>query len=764
MVQYRHRCFSKNHSFRDLPTPLFLGGRTLILSNITAEQILTTLAGTVAFLPVTVCTGYLGGWLTDLHGFRRRSLVERLLWSIPLSIAITTITSVLVGRFLSLTVAATLVLLTLLGCIVVLALEHLRLRRSATKWFIGFRPYGPTVVLLALFFVAFEVLSLVDFQTGQRLHLSLTFYDIAPRTNWAGSVLRTGIPPANPFYFYLHAANLRYYYFWLVDCSIVAKISHLPMRSIVNASCIWAGFALTALTGLYLKHFLAVGIRLRRQFLIAAMLPAVAGLSLCIYLFNILLLHVPPPGDAWASGQITDFVIFVLFYPHHLVSMLCCMFAFLLAWMYFDPVQASGPPAAHLPQTATRRDRAVTIFFTALALASAFGLSVYVAFAFFLVMLCWAAWQILFQHARWAPLPLFAAGAIAAILLLPYLREITHSDSKMYGGSPFIFSIRETIPPDRLAHSLLLHPIALVSPNAARAIAKIILLPPGFALELGFYFLVLVIFLVPAWRGRNPLSRPHRTLLFIVLATVPITSLIRSAVLGINDFGVHSVLFMQFPLLLLASELLIALKLHRTNPADTVPTSIIGVPPRAMRSLITLALLIGILGSIWRASLLRFLIPVAEMAATAATNPHVAGLAHKAYISHLGYAELNRRIAPDAIVQFNPVDDWMFWRNIDLASINHQTAISADKIWCGSELGGDPSGCPAMLSDIIPLFNQARGPQAHSVCRTWRINYLVATIYDPVWQDPNSWVWTLNPIVADPEFRALNCGQQTGEQ
>src|SRR4051794_40042818 len=92
--------------------------------NITAEQVLTTLAATLAFIPVTVCTGYLAAWLTDLHGFRRRSLVERLCWSIPLSIAVSTITSVLVGRFLSLTIAAALILICSAGCLFVLVQEH----------------------------------------------------------------------------------------------------------------------------------------------------------------------------------------------------------------------------------------------------------------------------------------------------------------------------------------------------------------------------------------------------------------------------------------------------------------------------------------------------------------------------------------------------------------------------------------------------------------------------------------------------------------
>jgi hypothetical protein len=44
-----------------------------------------------------------------------------------------------------------------------------------------------------------------------------------------------------------------------------------------------------------------------------------------------------------------------------------------------------------------------------------------------------------------------------------------------------------------------------------------------------------------------------------------------------------------------------------------------------------------------------------------------------------------------------------------------------------------------------------------TTCRTHHIDYLVTRIYDPAWQEKQSWVWTLNPAVADPESRALDC-------
>lgn len=704
-----------------------------------------------AFLPVTVCTGYLAAWLTNLHGFRQRSMTERLFWSVPLSIAISTISFVLVGRFASLAAAAALAVLSAIGCLVVVAFEWAQLRRSGGRWNWGIRPLGATILFLSAIWIAFVILSLVDYQSRQRLFMSLTFWDIGARVNWANSVLRTGVPPANPHYFYLHPGNLRYYYFWLVDCAVVARISRLPMRSIIAAGCIWSGFCLEALTGLYLKHFLAVGGRLRRQFLLAALLPAVGGFALFIYIGNMVVMHIPPPGDVWYAGQIADLVNFFLFYPHHLVSMVCCMFALLLAWMC---------PAAN------RRHQITSLVFIATALASSFGLSIYVAFAFFLVMLCWAGWQLLFRHEWRIPAALFAGGVIAALLLTPYLYEITHSASKMAGdtgagggGSPFSFSVRETIPPDRLAHSALLRGIALHHPAAARALAKLILMPAGLALELGVYFFALLIFLVPAFRGRKSLTPAQQTLVFLTIAILPFAAFIRSSVININDFGIHSMLFMQYPLLLLLSELMIAWKLETSaQPPPAPPAALPERTPYLWRSLVTLAILVGVLSTTWRVLVLRFILPISQLAAAQASNPQVAELPHKAYIAYVAYTELDRSIPQDAVVQFNPTGDWMFWKNVDLINSRHQAAITSGALWCGSELGGDPSGCPAMIAAIDPLFSAtADAQQARAACRVFRIDYLVATVYDSPWKNPDSWVWTLPPVVADPEFRALDC-------
>lgn len=573
--------------------------------------------------------------------------------------------------------------------------------------------------------------------------MSLTFYDHGARTNWTQSIMRTGIPPANPLYFFKHAADLRYYYFWLVDCAVVAKISHLPARTVLIASCVWAAFALATLVGLYLKHFLMVGERLREQLVLTVSLFAVSGLFLCVNLWNILYLQIPLPADVWSRGQVTDWFNFFLFYPHHLVSMICCMFAFLLAWMSAESKQ-------RLP--------VATVIVMAAAMASAFGLSVYVAFAFALVMLVWMLWQVIFERRYRAPLVLVAAGVVAGILLIPYLWELTHTQSKIQGGSVFAFSVRETIPPEALLASPLFHPLAVVHPYVARSLANLLLMPFGYAIELGFLFVVFLIYLVPAWRGHRPLTPAQRTLLVITVAIIPFTSLIRSGVLVINDFGIHSALFMQFPLLLLASELLINWR-YQERHSRLAPGQAGPIPhtPYILRSIVSLAIVIGVLSTCYRAFTLRLILPLSDMNASSSHDPEVRGLSHKAYISYLGYAKLDRAVPQDAIVQFNPTDSWIFWKNVDLANINHQVAIAGSELWCGSELGGDPNGCPPMAAAINPLYKSAPADQARATCHQFGIQYLVANMYDTAWEDKKSWVWTLKPVVSDPEFRAMDC-------
>ncbi len=89
----------------------------------TEQQFIGSLLAVLAFVPAAVCTGYLVGWFSNLHGFRRHSLVERVFWSIPLSFAVSPIAAVLIGKFLSLAAVSLCFALCALACPILLVQE-----------------------------------------------------------------------------------------------------------------------------------------------------------------------------------------------------------------------------------------------------------------------------------------------------------------------------------------------------------------------------------------------------------------------------------------------------------------------------------------------------------------------------------------------------------------------------------------------------------------------------------------------------------------
>lgn len=676
----------------------------------------------------------------------------------PLSLAVSTIASVLIGKFLSLAAAVVFFLAAATLWLATIGWEWLQLRRAGRKWKIGWHPLGGTAFMLAILWIVAAVLSLVDLESKHHLFMNVAVLDQAFRIDWTGSVLRSGVPPVNPLYFYKHPALMRNYYFWYVVCAAVAKMAHLPVRAVFLAGSVWAGFFLATLNGLFLKHFLAPGVHLRRQFLRSVLLLMVTGLDICVILWNLLYFHRTPPFDfeAWSGDPILSWLDTLFWSPNHIVSLVCCMFAFLLAWM-------AGKEGA--------QKRTASVAIIAVALASAFGLSIYVTFAFFLVMLVWALWQIAIERTPRPALLLAAGGAGAIPLLIPYLRELTHTDSRMQGGVPFAFAVRKTFSPDGLVSSSPFHPLAAAHPTAALNLAKLLLLVPGYAIELGFFLVVFLIYLVPAWRGRTPLSPAQRSLLVIAAATVPFMSLMRSSVLMLNDFGFRSALLLQFPLLLLGSETItrwsledlnrktsaISAGLRQSTPHQPTPRQ---STPHWLRSVAALALVAGAVGTLSQALWFRFIVPLVEVGHMRAPLAGDAGnLSHNAWFSAIGYAQLNASIPSDAVVQFNPFHADAYWMSADLLGVGHQTAIISDQQGCGSELGGDPSGCAAMAAAIDSLFNGASAEQARATCHEYAIQYLVARVYDPAWKNKNSWVWTLGPVVSDDEFRVLDCRQ-----
>jgi hypothetical protein len=351
-----------------------------------------------------------------------------------------------------------------------------------------------------------------------------------------------------------------------------------------------------------------------------------------------------------------------------------------------------------------------------------------------------------------------AGGAVALALLIPYLRDLLHGSSDVQGGSMFAFGVREMISPNWLLARGWLHSLSAVHPGAARQDANLLLLAPGYALELGFYLVVLLIFLIPAWRGRVRLTGGQRAMLFLAVATLPLISLLRSQVIANNDFGWRAALFLQFPLLLLGAQLVTNWTGTSAQGTNELAGRTAALPiPGWLRSLASLAVAIGVLSTVSQVLALRFGLVLVEANLRAQHKPDADRLSHEAWITARGYQQLDPQIRPSAVVQYNPHHPDEFFEVIDQIADRRQVVIAGDANGCGSTLGGDPRGCPGMAAALDTVFSGTSAEQAQTVCRQLGIQYLVADVYDRAWADRTGWVWNLPAVVADPEFRAADC-------
>jgi hypothetical protein len=84
---------------------------------------------------------------------------------------------------------------------------------------------------------------------------------------------------------------------------------------------------------------------------------------------------------------------------------------------------------------------------------------------------------------------------------------------------------------------------------------------------------------------------------------------------------------------------------------------------------------------------------------------------------------------------------------------------------CDTTYGGDPKLCGpimARLERLYPVAGQPARISVAEVCRDLPIDLIVVKDTDPVWSDPNSWVWTGKPVFSNAYIRLFSC-HDTGD-
>jgi hypothetical protein len=318
--------------------------------------------------------------------------------------------------------------------------------------------------------------------------------------------------------------------------------------------------------------------------------------------------------------------------------------------------------------------------------------------------------------------------------------------------------VRHIIPADSVLGIGWVARLAHVHPAAEDAGVGLVLLLPGYFVELGFYGLVLLAAL-GAMR-RHQLDEAARAAVVLAVAGLLVSTFLCSTIVENNDFAMRSILIAQFFLLLLAvlwwqSEL--------------------GASSRLLRGAMLAMAWIGLAGTLYQAVLLRVYLPVEERLGRA----EVDGLAERAMAVRLGFDAMDRRVPANAVVQYNTAQPGEFFYLAQAMMAGRQVANATPG--CDAAFGGDVAACRGVQQGVARLFSlhsppdlppetpspqKLRGPslgvalsapEARAECANLGVGDLVATRWDPVWFDLRGWVWTLPAVVESNELRVLDC-------
>jgi hypothetical protein len=712
------------------------------------HDVLGSLVAVAAFAAVLYAPGYVVAYAADLFGFRQMGFPDRSLWAMACSFCVAPISAYLVGRSAGLGGIC-----WIFGISSAVALLLLALRSHRTGWS---RRDRWVTALLACGWIAFVLLMLVDVQTGNKLYFSVVMADQSYRIAFTDAVVRTGVPPANPLYFAGAPAPMHYYYFWYVLCAAVVKLAHVSARQSFIASSIWAGFGLLATVKLYTRHFFRWE---RRQRWIALGLLFVTGADLLPAVGNAIL-QPTLNGDIewWSVDPIDAWPDSLLWVPHHTASVLCCLLAFLFLWRTRESI--------------SRSSRQWAVALAAMAFASAFGLSVYVAFGFALLMLAWLLRLAVLRHAERSRITwrVAVAGTISALLLSPFLWELAagHANTAVaigsHGSSPathlFSISVRRFIDSGLLTglpifavwnHS---HPVLLDQS------IRLMLLLPGLAMELGLYGAVLVLLLLQK-RGQPMQDEDAiQTSLFFVLSGLLVTIFLSSSVITNNDFGYRAVMLPQFFLTLLAADVLGSW----WTPGSA---QVVTATPFRRRLLYSL-LALGVAGSVYGAVLLRAWLPIES----AKSQSSFRDLPQDAFETREAFAALDHVASINAVVAFHAMDAPLdrhgevitageFDQRIKVMDTGRQM-LNAERE-CATQFGGDPSQCPAIQQASLQLYASPppSADWARDYCRRFGVQYLVISHHDPSWGSSTGWPATLPLVAQEPDLKILQCADDS---
>ena len=662
--------------------------------------------------------GYVIGRLMNLFEFRQHRFALRLVLALPLSIAICPMLTYVLGRFLP-----PALWLFYIGVSIAWVLLLANDARSAKLW------PSQKEILFAVSVVSLwgvvAIGSMVDLQIGNHLYPPIIAFDHSVRTAMTVEVARH-IPPNNPF-FANAAAPLRYHYLWLLFCSLPMNVVHLSARYMVAAGVFWCGLGLVCAIALGLKFLLAEKANIAGKTLLSIGLLSITGLDVLpnlyvAHTFKIWLADM----EKWNESQIDSWASALLWVPHNVAGLIACFVAFVLLRHQADIQRrwATGP-----------------VIMAGMAFASAAGMSVYVTFTFVVAIVLW----LLATAARkdWLELAMFV---IAGVVSLGWAASFLSGLRAPAGGGAFVEAELRTFSTGIL---VLRHFGIDVRMPFDLLLANALLLPINYAMELGFFFAVGLLRLRQLVRGKIEASANELAAWTLVASSFLIGTFLRSSSIGTNDLGWRCFLPAQLILLLWGGTMLHEwwCRSFRDVPAAT--------SSRWVQGSLAALLIVGMAGSAYQLFMLRMFPVLLDRGTLTGLSwvPSDRQFGERAYALRTAFEDLDRQLPPSAVLQSNPASKDLI---LHMLYSNHDAAAGDGA--CGADFGGDPAICASRLRTLAGIFNLPDGVDVDAVCQQFGIDTLVIENTDSVWRQPNSWVWTRPPSVANEYVRAFRCG------
>jgi hypothetical protein len=270
-------------------------------SNFTLHDIVGIILAFSLYPFVFVFPGYVMGWMLNLFDFRERTNTGQFIMGIAYSSMISPTIFYFASRFLSSGFAMGVSFCFALLAAAILVTELRKPKRPSQDT--GYKKFA---IILASLWVILSMLTLVDFQVGDRLYFSNNSYDLTTRVAVVDAMTRTGVPPVNPSYFPGHPVLLNFlYYYWYILASLIDQIGGklVSAHHSMIASVSWAGIMLFAAMATYLRvRDNDIASRSWRKAFIAIQLFAIGGLDFIMVMliassFNFELGRMPFQGN-----------------------------------------------------------------------------------------------------------------------------------------------------------------------------------------------------------------------------------------------------------------------------------------------------------------------------------------------------------------------------------------------------------------------------------------------------------------------------------